>query len=584
MISRKFSLSFVFVCLALLLACSSPDKTAENDTAAPAGPPVQGDTIIVRYDSEPESLNPIISSSANAVYAVFGSNYSQIMETMLGYDEKDWSVTKPILAESYPEISDDRLVYTFTVRDGVKWHDGKPFTAEDVLFSAKATAMPLTDAAASRTRITDLDDVQVIDGRKVRFTMRKPYYLNDVQLGNSSIFPKHIFDAEGLLDGFSFKDVTGAKGKSDPKIKKFADQFNKHPNNRAPIGTGPYKFEKWETGKEIVLTRNEDYWGTKPYLDRIVLRIITDNPAALTALKAGEVDLLRLIPIQYSQQTSGPGFDDQFVKQRYSIPQYQYLGWNLERPYFKDKRVRQALAMLIDRQQIIDSLFSGLATLAASPINPSSADYNPNIKPLPYDPKRAMELLDEAGWKDHDGDGIRDKDGVPFKFEILGAAGSTLTGQLVPIFKEQFRKAGIEMNERLLDFTVFIENLRDHKFDAGLSAWTSDLVTDPYQLFHSSSSEKRGSNHGSFRNAEADKMLEQARTEFDPQKRKQLYWRFQEIVADEQPYMFLSYRQEAAAHHKRFQNAKFVPSRPGYDLNVWFVPKSMQKYTGQNTP
>jgi peptide/nickel transport system substrate-binding protein len=572
------------VSLSLLSACTRPDQTPEKG-AGPAGSPVEGDSIVLRYEAEPESLNPIISNTTYATYAMYGSNFSQIAETMLGYDEKDWSVTKPILATSYPEVSEDHLVYTFTLRDGVKWHDGKPFTPEDVLFSAKAVACPLTDAAPERSNITDLVKVELLEGRKVRFTVSKPYYLNDAQLGNLKLVPKHIFDSEGLLDEFSFADVISAKGSTDPKIKKFAEQFNKHPNNRSPIGTGPYKFEKWETGRQIVLARNNDYWGTKPYLDRLVIRIVTDHPAALTALKAGDIDFMpRLIPIQYSQQTSGAGFDEQFVKERYSIPQYYYVGWNMERPFFKDKRVRQAMTMLIDRQQIIDTLFAGLATIAASPFNPSSGDYNPNVKPLPYDPKRAAELLDEAGWTDHNGDGIRDKDGVTFKFELQGSASSAITNQLIPIFKEQFRKVGIEMTERLVDFTVFVDSLSDHKFDAGLSAWVSDLSTDQYQVFHSSSSKKRGSNYVSFHNAEADKMLEQGRTEFDPQKRKQLYWRFQEIVSEEQPYSFLLYRQEAAAYHRRFKNAKFVPARPGYDLNVWFVPKSMQKYSAQFTP
>src|SRR5206468_4352182 len=185
------------------------------------------------------------------------------------------------------------------------------------------------------------------------------------------------------------------------------------------------------------------------YLDKIVIRFIGDYSAALTALKAGELDFVpRLQPIQWAQQTGGAAFDQEFAKTTYSIPTYYYIGWNEERPFFKDKRVRQALTMLVNRQQIIDTVRFGLGRIATSPLIPPAVDFNPNIKPWPYDPKRAAELLDEAGWKDHDGDGIRDKDGVKFKFEFLGYPGSSLIPQLMPILKEELRKVGIEMTER----------------------------------------------------------------------------------------------------------------------------------------
>jgi peptide/nickel transport system substrate-binding protein len=381
------------------------------------------------------------------------------------------------------------------------------------------------------------------------------------------------------LDSFAYSDIVGPKGKTDSKIVKFSDQFNKHPNNRNPVGTGPYKFGKWDSGKEVVLARNDQYWGKKANLDRIVFRIIPDLTAALTALKSGAVDLMpRLQPIQYAQQTSGTAFDDQFRKAKYSIPQYYFIGWNEERPFFKDKRVRQALTMLINRDEIISTLRFGLAQRQATAFTLNSPFNDPNIQPLPYDPKRAAALLDEAGWIDHDGDGIRDKDGVPFKFEFLGQASSAFTAQLIPILKEEFRKAGIEMNERLLEFTVFVSSTLDHKADAAASAWTSPLDADQYQIFHSSSIAHRGSNWISFRNDDSDRLLEQARLEFDREKRKQLLWRWQEVINEEQPYTFLFFSQDAAAYQERFQNVQWVPNRPGYDLTEWFVPKAAQKY------
>lgn len=581
MMRRTFTL--FLLSFTILFACSRPDRTAEKGTAD-VGQPVRGDWAVVRYESEPDSLNPILTASSYANYVMFGVNNSQIYELMMGYNTKDWSVTEPILVDAPPEISADHLTYIFKIRDGIKWHDGQPFTPEDVLFTFKATMCPLVDSAQLRSWLTDLKDIQV-EGRTMRFLMAKQNVYNMVNISNLlGIIPKHVFDPEGLLDPFGFKDIIGPKGKSDPKIKQFADQFNNSPKNRAPIGTGPFKFEKWDTGKEIVLVRNDNYWRQKPYLDKVVIRIMKDYPAALTALKAGEVDMNpRLSPIQYAQQTSGAAFDQQFTKVKYSIPTYAWIGWNEERPFFKDKRVRQALTMLLDRQQIIDSIRFGLGRVGVSPLNPSSPDFNPNIKPLPYDPKRAAELLDEAGWKDHDGDGIRDKDGVKLRFEFLGPIGSTVFPQLSPIVREAFGKAGIEVTERIVDFPVMQENLRDHHFDATTLQWTSDLYQDPYQIWHSSSAANRGSNYISFKNQESDRLIEQARLEFDNEKRKQLYWKWQELIHEEQPYTFLYYPQEAAASSKRFQNVKWVPVRPGYDLTTWWVPKAAQKYTS-STP
>jgi len=204
---------------------------------------------------------------------------------------------------------------------------------------------------------------------------------------------------------------------------------------------------------------------------------------------------------------------------------------------------------------------------------------------LPYDPKRAGELLDEAGWKDHDGDGIRDKDGMKFKFEFLGSTGSTIYKQLSPVMAEAFRKEGIEMTERVIEFGLMLQGLKEHRFDSStLQLAHGDLTdVDAYQGWHSSAT-AGGINFANFRNPEADRLLEQARQEFDSEKRKQLFWKWQEIVEDEQPVTFLYYFQEPAAYSKRFQNVQWLPLRPGYDLTTWWVPKAQQKYKNAIAP
>jgi peptide/nickel transport system substrate-binding protein len=575
MMRRLRFLPALFVLFAL--SCNRPDKTTAT-AAVDAGQPVQGDWAVVRLEADPDSLNPLMSTSTVSQYALTGAKNSQIYELLYTYNSTDWDVTEPLLAEGPFEVSGDHLTYTVTIRDGVKWHDGQLLTPEDVLFTFKATACPLTDAPDRRGFLRYVADIQ-IDGRKVRFQMSKADVYNARTLANLlPIVPKHVFDSDGLLDQFSYTDIIGPKGKTDPKIKAFAAQFNMHPANRNPVGTGPYKFEKWDSGREIILTRNEDYWGKKPYLDKIVYRVIPDLVAALTALKAGDIDLQpRLQPIQFQEQTSGAGFDDQFVKVKYSFPAEFQIFWNNERPFFKDKRVRQALTMLIDRQKVIDTIRLGFGQIGVSPFVPESRDFNPNIKPFPYDPNRAAELLDEAGWKDHDGDGLRDKDGVKFKFEFLSSSGSSVLKQLTPVLMENFRKAGIEMTEKIVELALMRQMLGQHRFDAGAVGFSFDLVQDGFQQWHSTSTEG-GSNFANFKNAESDRLLEQARLEFDTEKRKQLYWRWQELINDEQPVTFLYYLDEPAVYSKRFQNVQWLPLRPGYDLTTWWVSKSAQKY------
>ena len=460
-------LSALTVLVSLVVAgCGGSDRPGRNVAGGGDQEPGQGDWLILSLGAEADTMNQITSTNAYAKTIYYGALGSFLGETLLGWNPENWRFENALLAESYPEISEDNLSYRFTLRDGVQWHDGVPFTGEDVLFSAKAMMLPFVDSAHLRGYFADLADVEV-DGRQVQFLIDRPYWMNDFVLGGMPILPKHIYDPEGVLDAYSFPDIIGEVARSDDILREFGEAFNRHPANRQPVATGPYRFDSWESGSEIVLVRNENYWGEPAHLDRVIFRFITDSTAALTALKSGDTDFLpRLQPIQWAQQTSGATFDSQFAKTRYRTPTYYYLAWNPMRPFFADKRVRQAMTMLIPRQQIIDALRFGLAEIAVSHFNPSSADFNPNIEPWPYDPERAVALLDEAGWTDHDGDGIRDKNGVKFSFEFLGGAGSQFVDQLLPILKDEFGKIGIDMTERRLEFTVLVENSRDKQFDA----------------------------------------------------------------------------------------------------------------------
>jgi peptide/nickel transport system substrate-binding protein len=561
--------------------CSTPRPAAEKSAGtATAG----GNWVVVRLESDPDVLNPIISTTATANYIAVGALGSMISEQLLRNDSKSGKPTDPGLAMAYPEVSADHLVYTFTIRDGVKWHDGRPFSAEDVLFTIKAGMVPSVDAAAFRSSFSSLAGAELLGENKIRFRVNEPYWLNDAAFAANIVpLPKHIYDPEGVLDHYKLSDLVDPKAATDPVLKKFGESFNSNSANRAPVGTGPYKLDRWQAGQEIVLSRNEQYWGQKPHLEKIIYKIIPDATTALAALKSGELDFVpRLLPLQFQEQTSGAAFQERFVKTSYQIPQLVYIGWNEARPFFADKRVRQALTMLVDRQKVIETVRRGMGSMAASPFVPGSPDFDPMIKPLPYDPKRAGELLDEAGWTDHDGNGVRDRNGVEFKFELLASGSNAAAAPLMGVLQDEFATAGISVSVRRLDAAVFQSTLRDQKFDAAIGGWISPLLFDPHQLFHSDSARNRGSNHYNFRNPDADRIMSQARVEFDSEKRRQLYWRFQEIFLDQQPCTLLYYSEDAAAYHIRFQNVQFFPQRPGYDITQWSVSSSAPHFSAAN--
>ncbi len=518
---------------------------APSWAASPGDVPVQGDWLVDQLSAEPSTLNPIVATDAYSA-----SIDSYIYESLLKRNEKTLEL-EPVLAERW-EISEDHLTYTFYLRRNVFWQDGKPFTARDVQFSFDRIRDPKVDAAHLRNYYRDIKELDVLDDYTVRFRYRVPYFLALEFCGGIPIVPAHVF--------------------------KEGDDFNQHPTGRSPIGTGPYRFLEWRTGEEVVLVRNENYWGEKPYLNRIVFKVISDATVALQVLKQGGLDTMGLTPIQWVKQTENKRFEENYRKFKYYQPRYTYIGWNMRKPLFSDRRVRQAMTMLVDRDMILKKILFGLGTVVTGPFYINSPEYNTNVKPYPYDPQAAVALLKSAGWEDRNGDGILEKDGVPFQFEFLIASASKFAEQLATILQENLKQVGIRMTIRKLEWAVFIQKIDEHNFDACTLAWSMGWESDPYQIWHSSQADK-GSNFVGFSNAEADRIIDTARQEFDKDKRNELYHRFHEIVHEEQPYTFLFTLESLETVSDRFRNVNLYPM--GLVPREWWVPRALQKYTSQ---
>lgn len=495
-------------------------------------------TLIQDLPTDPDRLNPIISNSAYASI-VSGFIYEQLFEL-----DNETLKPKPKLATRW-EISKDHLQYTFYLRKEVRWQDEKPFTADDVLYTYQKIKDPASDAAPLRNYFKDVLKAEKLDRHTVRFTYSQPYVGALTTIGLMPVLPKHIFD-----DG---KD------------------FNNHPRNREPIGTGPFRFLQWKTGQRIVLKRFEKYWGQPYTIRKIVFKIVPDSIVTFALFKKREFDLIDLTALQWAKQTQSKKFSEQFVKHKLltRFTPYSYIGWNLQKPIFKDRRVRLALAHLIDREAVNQKLLYGLNHIITGPYYPFGPNTNQSLKPIGFDSDRAKQLLKEAGWEDKNGDGILEKDGIPFRFTLLFSTGIPLYEQLTPILRKDFLEAGIEIELRRMEAITLFKLMQDHDFDAYIAAWGRGAgEEDLYQIWHSSQI-AGGSNHVGYANPEADRLLEEARREFNDQKRYQMNQEIHRLLYEDQPYLFLYARPELIARDARFKNVKEYPA--GLDVREWVV-------------
>ncbi|MHC5061880.1 MAG: peptide-binding protein [Planctomycetota bacterium] len=520
-----------------------------SDTTANEYPGDEGDWLIWAMHVEPKTLNPF--SVDSDIYARW-ITARNIFESLLVYD---WDQLRfvPWLAQKY-EVSPNGLEITFHLRQDIYFSDGVPVTSEDVIFTYETIINPEVDAAAMANFYIDVDKVVKIDDRVVKFYMKKPYFkaLEVVGFWDVGILPKHIYKF------------------TDPGL------FNKRVSN--PIGSGPYLFEKWAVGNEVVLRRNDNYWGRKPKLKKFIYKFIPNNIASLQALRSHQVDMMIPDMEQFADLLTDEEFNKEFNCVSYWNPgaPFYYLGWNQNTPFFSDRRVRLAMTHIVNRQQVVSQLLKGQAETITGPFYLKGNQNDPDIKPWPYDLQKARTLLDEAGWIDTDGDGVRDKNGIPFRFKFMYSSHYILYQRIAKLLKDEAAKVGIEVIPDPYEWSVVIGRLTDRKFEAMIMGWGGELIEDFYQIFHSSQIENRGSNYVAFRNDQADTIMEKIRITMDEAERDRLSRQLHRILHDQQPYTFLYARPTFRLVDKRFANT--VVHKLGFNYLEWYVPKELQKY------
>lgn len=492
--------------------------SAHSYAAAPnAEAPVGGSfTRNMDFGGEPATLHPIMASD---IYADDVHNY--VFDSLVRRDPEtfDW---KPRLAEKW-EISKDGKTFTFFLRKNLKFHDGKPITADDVKFSYDAIFEKSYNAIEKIPYYENIDKVEVIDPATIRFTTKNTYFQNFNVIASYWIIPKHIYG-----------DLA--------KSKKMS---------REVVGSGPYRLDKFQKGQRIVMKRFADWYGFSApewkgayNFETVTLKFISSDNVALEMTKKKELDFQILSPEYYEKKTDGKAWGKTVFKYKVENNEpksFGFIGWNFRRDLFQDKNVRVALAHMMNREEMNSKFRFGNSRLATGPFYSASEYANPNVKPILFDPKVATELLTKAGWKDTDGNGVLDKEiggkKTEFRFKLLYS--NRDSEKYWTMFHDDLLKIGIDIEVKYLEWNAFIKMVDEGNFDAVAMAWQNPYEWDPKQIWHSSSAVPGGSNFINYKNSEVDKLIDQARFEMDKSRRVKLMHKIYELIADDAPYIWM---------------------------------------------
>ena len=542
-------LAAVALAAALLAGCRG-DTPLAGEAKAGTATPAYGDTMIEASIGNVSSLIPNITSDVSS------REVGDLMYNGLVTLGRDLEIV-PELAKSW-QFSQDCLTLDLQLREGVRWHDGKPFTADDVVFTYDAMMHPKTPSSYK----ADFDSVERVEAtgpHSVRVTYKRPY-ARALLSWELSMLPKHLLESY-VKDG---------------KIRDAPQNWT------APVGTGPYRFQEMKSGEKVVVVANPDYYKGRPHVSRIVYRIIPSQATIFLELKAGGVDVASLTALQYKRQTEYPAFEKAYRKYRYPSPGYTYFGFNLKDPRFADRRVRQAFAHAINRQELLDGVVMGLGREATGPFRPGHWANNPAIKGISYDPKKATALLAEAGWTKRNADGLLVKDGKPFVFELLTNQGNDERKKVAEIIQASLREIGVGVEIRILEWAALLkEHIRKRPvaFDSIILGWSTAADPDQFVVWHSSQQGPNELNSIGYASPEADALLEAGRTSCHQAERVKFYHRLHQVLADDQPVIFLYWRDALPAIATRIHGIHPGPAGLRWNFTDWFVPQHLHRYT-----
>lgn len=524
----------------------SGDQTAPGTDPQPAQRSIKGEYTI-HIPADPDILNPYFGKSA------YGG---AISTPVLGWggllmiNEKNEPA--PYFAKEW-QASSDNLVWTFTLRDDVTFHDGKPLTAADVAFSYNIPLDP-DYVGSSKSAFNVVKEVKAVDQHTVEITLKEPYAPFLFTTVTYPVLPSHAFPA-----GMSVKDMPG------------------HEFSKKPIGAGPYRFVEWRPGQYVTLEAYPEYFeaaaGKGPFLKTFRAKIIEETQTAIAALEAGELDAYDSMSPQFVNRFRTE-FADRLNAYDWDRNGFGFMTLNNERFPTSEKVVRQAMSMALNKPAILAGPLENLAKVPAGPIPPVSWAADPSIQGWPHDPERAKKLLEDAGYR-LNANGIREKDGKPLVIDYYATKGHPLIEAIALQAQKDWSALGMEVNVHFVDFNILLEkHMEPGNFNVTFSGFSLGVDPDSfYNIYHSSSAQVndqglvKGNNVARYRNPVVDELLEQGRRTMDIEKRKQIYSDFQRRIIDDAPHIWIYANLYTDFVAKRI---KGVINRPGYGASYWY--------------
>ncbi len=543
--------------------------------------------IVFHVNNEPDNLHPTNGISVQRADIFF---YTQ--RCLMYIDYKTQSVV-PGLVESMPEISADTLSFTYRLRKNILWDNGEALSPDDILFTAKVIKCPLTNNPAVKQYWNNVKNIIPGDNGSFTINMFEKNFQNISFLTAFPVLQKSFYDPENVLGSFTLEQFndTAFAAEQFPALKKWSEGFNDDSNGRIPEklnGLGMYKVEEWASGHYITLLKKANHWTKKSknyleqsYPEKIIFQLNKDEASQILDFRNQRMDASVNCSINAFMQLTG---EDEFNKNYNSalLPtfNYAYIGFN-EKPagnrkqLFTDAKVRKAIAMITPVENIMKIAYGNYSNQCKrmiSNVSPLKKDFDHSLKHVEFDLKKAKELLADAGWNDTDGDGILDKNSgdnkITFTAELIYLTTSPEWKSMADYLAEQFAKSGIKLIPVPMDLNHFLAKTKEHDFDLIMASWSGTGLPEDYtQLWHTSSWISHGSNYSGFGNEKSDKIIEQMKIEMNDSVRTLLSHQLQQIIYDDQPFVFLYSNMRRNIIHRRFGNGMVFAERPGMLCN-----------------
>jgi peptide/nickel transport system substrate-binding protein len=527
---------------ATLSACGDRTPAPNGDTAGTdhgtlgGGPP--GGVLIVLADREPDQLNPLTFSSTPAYHAV------HLMFRALAHRDSTLSGYAPDLARSWRLDADSTVI--LELRRDVRWHDGTPVTAQDVVFTIErqrdvSTASPRQGDVAAVTSVTARDSFTVA-----------------VKLNRTGLYTVNALLEVVPVPSHLLKDV------------KPADMLNA-PFNRSPVGNGFYKFGSWKPGQNITLEVDATKPDGRAAIERIVMRFVPDITSAMTELLTGQGDLVIKLPPTQKQRV-----DEAANVEAYGGPRVRpaWIAWNTRRAPLDDVRVRRALLMAVDRDALVKGIFRDAGEAAYSPIPSALREHSAGVRPVPYDPAGATRLLNEAGWRDTNGDGLVDRAGRPLRIEVDFISSDQARKDMLVAMQSMLRRVGVDMAPRAYESTAWVQRLRDGTFAGSFWGWgwgPGVVGPNAEMIFHSRSIPPKGPNFAAIRNPRIDQLIDEVLVLTDTTRARSVWTELEQLMIDDVVYAPIYMDPELFGVNSRFKNVKFRGIEWVEDVPYWYV-------------